>query len=89
MSASNIKQRHYSALASRIRVLQSNLDETQGLTEMMAYQLDATAKLGVHCGSQFMAVSRLLDKELEAVQEREASEQQEGQSTTVPPESPL
>ncbi|ODN76888.1 hypothetical protein L202_05472 [Cryptococcus amylolentus CBS 6039] len=87
MSASSIKQRHYSALASRIRVLQSNLAETEGLTEMMAYQLDATAKLGIHCGSQFMAVSRLLDKELEAVQE--ASEQPEGQSTTNPPESPL
>lgn len=88
MSSSTVKQRHYSALASRIRTLHANLAETEGLLEMMTHQLDATSKMGVHCGSQyvfssyrlveelylslicwlfgnrFMAVSRLLDKEL-------------------------
>ena len=52
MSSSTVKQRHYSALASRIRTLHVNLAETEGLLEMMTHQLDATSKMGVHCGSQ-------------------------------------
>ncbi|WVN87976.1 uncharacterized protein L203_103173 [Cryptococcus depauperatus CBS 7841] len=62
---SSVKQRHYSALASRMRALHLNLAETEVLLGQMALQLDATSKLGIHCGSQFMAVSRLLDKELQ------------------------
>ncbi|WVQ81290.1 hypothetical protein IAT38_003413 [Cryptococcus sp. DSM 104549] len=79
MSTSSLKQRHYSALSSRIRVLQSNLAETEMQLELMAHQLNSTAKLGIHCGSQFMAVSRLLDKELKDITEAAAAQEQSGE----------
>ncbi|WVO22496.1 uncharacterized protein IAS62_003826 [Cryptococcus decagattii] len=85
MSSSSVKQRHYSALASRIRALHANLAETEGLLEMMTHQLEATSKMGVHCGSQFMAVSRLLDKELKDLMD--AAIAAEPQSPSAAPSS--
>lgn len=63
MSSSTVKQRHYSALASRIRSLHANLAETEGLLDMMTHQLDATAKIGVHCGSQYVFLSYYYPKD--------------------------
>lgn len=64
MSSSTVKQRHYSALASRIRSLHANLAETEGLLDMMTHQLDATAKIGVHCGSQYVFSSYQYPKDV-------------------------
>ncbi|KAK6906079.1 hypothetical protein V866_004919 [Kwoniella sp. B9012] len=81
MSTSNLKARHYSALASRLRNLQANLTETEKQLEMMSDQLNSMARLGVGCGSQFMAVSRLLDVELmKATQEADQSQPSQQQS---------
>ncbi|OWT38770.1 hypothetical protein J008_04090 [Cryptococcus neoformans] len=84
MSSSTVKQRHYSALASRIRSLHANLAETEGLLDMMTHQLDATAKIGVHCGSQFMAVSRLLDKELKDLMDAATAADQQSTTSAAP-----
>ncbi|KIR28566.1 hypothetical protein I307_01865 [Cryptococcus deuterogattii 99/473] len=86
MSSSTVKQRHYSALASRIRTLHVNLAETEGLLEMMTHQLDATSKMGVHCGSQFMAVSRLLDKELKDLMDAATAAEPQSPSAAPSPE---
>ena len=51
-SASNLKGRHYTALASRLRQLGQNLGETEVQLEAMADQLQSMQKLGVQCGSQ-------------------------------------
>ncbi|KIR82561.1 hypothetical protein I306_00395 [Cryptococcus gattii EJB2] len=86
MSSSTVKQRHYSALASRIRTLHANLAETEGLLEMMTHQLVATSKMGVHCGSQFMAVSRLLDKELKDLMDAATAAEPQSPSAAPSPE---
>ncbi|WVW79416.1 hypothetical protein I302_101385 [Kwoniella bestiolae CBS 10118] len=78
MSTLNLKSRHYSALASRLRTLQNNLSETEKQLELMTDQLNSMARLGVGCGSQFMAVSRLLDIELlKATQEQQQPQSQQ------------
>ncbi|KAK8844020.1 hypothetical protein IAR55_006813 [Kwoniella newhampshirensis] len=81
MSTSTLKSRHYTALSSRLRSLQSNLAETETQLDLMAEQLKSMARLGVGCGAQFMAVSRLLDEELKLATQ-EAQEQIEPQSPT-------
>ncbi|WRT69121.1 uncharacterized protein IL334_006105 [Kwoniella shivajii] len=82
MSTSNIKARHYSALASRLKSLQANLSETENQLDLMADQLKSMARLGVGCGSQFMAVSRLLDMELQSTQLQEHSQPQSHNQST-------
>ncbi|WWC63977.1 uncharacterized protein I303_106583 [Kwoniella dejecticola CBS 10117] len=80
MSTSNLKARHYSALSSRLKHLQYNLSETETQLELMSDQLKSMARLGVGCGSQFMAVSRLLDIELmQATQESTSYQHQQQQ----------
>ncbi|EIW66035.1 hypothetical protein M231_05271 [Tremella mesenterica] len=64
-STSTIKARHYTALSARLRQLGNNLAESEAQLAAMAGQLQSMAKLGVYCGAQFMAVSRLLDSELQ------------------------
>ncbi|WVQ93163.1 hypothetical protein IAU59_000227 [Kwoniella sp. CBS 9459] len=61
---STLKQRHYAALSSRLKSLQINLAESEMQLEMMAEHLGYMNRLGVACGAQFMAVSRLLDVEI-------------------------
>ncbi|OCF39409.1 hypothetical protein I317_06783 [Kwoniella heveanensis CBS 569] len=61
---STLKQRHYAALSSRLKSLQANLAESELQLDMMAEHLGYMNRLGVACGSQFMAVSRLLDVEI-------------------------
>ncbi|WVR09015.1 hypothetical protein IAU60_006075 [Kwoniella sp. DSM 27419] len=82
MSTSSTKQRHYAALSSRLRSLQSNLADTESQMELMAEQLKAMARFGVGCGAQFMAVSRLLDVELD--QANTAAQGQEAGSGVRP-----
>ncbi|WWD21325.1 hypothetical protein CI109_105809 [Kwoniella shandongensis] len=81
MSTSTLKSRHYTALSSRLRSLQSNLVETESQLDLMAEQLKSMARLGVGCGAQFMAVSRLLDEELKTATQ-EAQESAQPQSPT-------
>ncbi|WWC91142.1 uncharacterized protein L201_006083 [Kwoniella dendrophila CBS 6074] len=79
MSTSNIKARHYSALASRLKNLQNNLNETEKQLDLMSDQLQSMSKLGIGCGSQFMAVSRLLDVELMKATQEQGQEQEQQQ----------
>ncbi|ORY33077.1 hypothetical protein BCR39DRAFT_557268 [Naematelia encephala] len=85
MSTQTIKTRHYAALSSRLRALQGNLSETESQLGLLAVHLQAMAKLGIHNGAQFMAVSRLLDKELEKAgdQQRLEEEEEDAQALNV------
>ncbi|WWC73044.1 uncharacterized protein I206_107009 [Kwoniella pini CBS 10737] len=82
-SNSNLKSRHYSALASRLKNLQYNLSETENQLELMTDQLKSMMKLGIGCGSQFMAVSRLLDIELIQATSNSQSQQEQQQQKLV------
>lgn len=90
------KARHYAALASGIKNLNANLGETEELFGMMSQQLLYMRQLAITNGSQcvfpstlnrsrradprFMAVSRLLDNELNEVTAQAQAQQQQQQA---------
>ncbi|RSH95158.1 hypothetical protein EHS25_000244 [Saitozyma podzolica] len=84
MSSSNIKSRHYAALSSRLRQLRANLAETESSLEMLADRLGDMSRLGISSGAQFMAVSRLLDVEL---QRKDAEDEKAGLPTSAEADS--
>ncbi|ORX39222.1 hypothetical protein BD324DRAFT_649306 [Kockovaella imperatae] len=67
---STAKQRHYAALASRLRALKTNLAESEVQMDALARHLDKMRHLGANHAAQFMAVSRILDVDLEKEKER-------------------
>ncbi|CAD6585213.1 MAG: hypothetical protein TREMPRED_004072 [Tremellales sp. Tagirdzhanova-0007] len=79
MSTSILKTRHYAALSSRLRNLSQNLSDTEYQFGMLAEQLQAMSRLGVNCGAQFMAVSRLLDVELKRTEATTEVREDDGQ----------
>ncbi|WOO84893.1 uncharacterized protein LOC62_06G008404 [Vanrija pseudolonga] len=66
-SSSNTKARHYATLASQIRQLNANLGESHTQFALLADHLDAMRRFSAANAAQFMAVSRLLDVELQDV----------------------
>ncbi|KAL1407563.1 hypothetical protein Q8F55_006996 [Vanrija albida] len=80
MSAtSNTKARHYATLASQIRQLNANLGESQVQFALLAEHLDAMRRFSAANAAQFMAVSRLLDVELQGVSAEQVEAAQGGE----------
>ena len=52
MNPSSVKTRHYGALASRLKTLQTNLAESEEQFQAMAEQLQAMSRLGANHGAQ-------------------------------------
>lgn len=52
MSATSVKTRHYHALASRLRQLQTNLHDSEVQFDQLAHRLESMQKLGTYHAAQ-------------------------------------
>lgn len=88
-STSALKARHYSALVSSLRRLQQDLAESEQQMDRLSEHLVSMQKMGTHSAAQyvrpsglgaaltcrFMAVSRLLDRELIGEEDKRTTEE--------------
>jgi len=74
MNSAALKERHYLQLSHKLQTMSQHLQNTQQHFVDVTRQLEHMRKLGALHASQFMAVSRLLDKEEDEAQAKDAEE---------------